>query len=131
MNFSCVRLQMITSTFLFFSSWEKKIQSEILSSKIKKFRQIASSSTLSIICNRSSTNESRFCQSIKFVCFSFRVRWRVQSNTCSDLCFEDFNSFFFFLFFFFFSFRHLLSLSCLFCFLCFIYLKIVNNSRFH
>ncbi len=110
-----ISLQMITSTFLF-SYWEKKIQSEILSSEIKKSRQIISSNAFSIICNRSSTNESRFCQSIKFVYFSFRVRWRVQLNTYSDLYIENFNSSIVLFFYFLFSLRLLICLICFFCF---------------
>ncbi len=68
------------------------------------------------ICNRSSNDESRLL--INQVCLS-RVHWRVQSNTCSDLCFENFNSsFLFYSSFFFFSSRHSLFiwLSLLFCF---------------
>jgi hypothetical protein len=84
---------MIASTFLF-SFWEERFnQRLIIRDRIHQItHQVFLNSS-----HRSRRITTYSDNSVNQVLFAitFRVQWRVHSNTCSDLCFEDFNSSFF------------------------------------
>jgi hypothetical protein len=91
---------MIASTFLF-SSWEKRFNQEFYHQK-SKISSNSSSSVSQIICNRSSTNELRFCRSIKFVYLEFddafnRTRTLICASKNIYSLFSSRSAFFFFI----------------------------------
>jgi hypothetical protein len=116
MNFSWVSLQMIASTFLF-SYWEKRFDQKSYHQKSKS-RQISHQMLLDNTQSIVETNHDLFEQINQLICLS-RVRWRVQFNTCVDLCFEEYHLFVDFFSFFLFSFNFVIHLLfCLVCFFC-------------